>query len=53
MFAKSYVPTKVPELIKDWSEMLKKNDLPYIPENILEAEGYREPMMQSCQIFTD
>jgi len=31
--------------------MLKKNELPYIPENILECPGYKEQMAEACQIY--
>ena len=40
MFAKSYYPKMVPQIIKEWGDVLKQNDLLFIPENIFESKEF-------------
>jgi coatomer subunit beta' len=35
MFARAYCPSKLPEIIKVWNELLKVKDLPFQPEDLL------------------
>ena len=44
MFAKSYYPKMIPEIIKEWGDVLKHNDLLFIPENILESKEFKKPI---------
>ena len=37
MFAKSYYPKMIPSIIKQWGDILKQNELLFIPENIFES----------------
>jgi len=51
MFAKSYVPSMIPEIMKDWGDILKSNNLLFIPENISESPEYKEQMQQAQSIY--
>jgi coatomer subunit beta' len=51
MFAKSYIPTMIPIVMKEWSEVLKQNELPFIPENIFESSSHKEIMINATKIF--
>jgi hypothetical protein len=51
MFAKSYVPNLIPQIMQEWSDVLKQNDLPFIPENILESSSHKEIMLNATKIF--
>jgi coatomer subunit beta' len=44
MFARSYCPSLLPPIIKDWSDILKLNSLPFIPENIFESKDHKAIM---------
>jgi coatomer subunit beta' len=37
MFAKSYIPKLIPMIVKEWSEVLKANELKFIPEDMTES----------------
>uniref|UniRef100_A0A7S3IM43 Coatomer subunit beta n=1 Tax=Strombidium inclinatum TaxID=197538 RepID=A0A7S3IM43_9SPIT len=52
MFAKTYCPSLVSGLLKDWEEMLKQNDLQYVPEDINQAEGFQEIMQKSAEVYS-
>ena len=52
-FAKSYIPSMIPEVMKDWAEVLKQNELPFVPENIFESPSHKDAMMQSMQIYSE
>lgn len=51
MFAKSYYPKMVPEIIKEWGDVLKQNDLLFVPENIFESKEFKKPMMVAVNTF--
>lgn len=51
MFAKSYYPAMIPAIIKEWGDVLKSNDLLFIPENIFESKEFKTPMMASVNCF--
>jgi len=51
MFAKSYYPKMVPEIIKEWGDVLKQNDLLFIPENIFESKEFKKPMLAAVKTF--
>lgn len=34
MFARAYCPHLISKIMKDWSDILKQNSLPFIPEDI-------------------
>jgi hypothetical protein len=34
-FARSYVPSKLPSVLKQWEETLKQKKLPFTPEDVL------------------
>lgn len=51
MFARSYCPDELPPIIKDWSELLKQNSLPFIPENIFESVELKDTMQQAREIY--
>jgi len=38
MFARSYIPSMIPSIMNDWTELLKTNGLPFTPENIFESK---------------
>jgi coatomer subunit beta' len=40
MFARSYCPSLLTDIIKGWSDILKQNSLPFIPENIFESKDH-------------
>ena len=52
MFARSYIPTAVPQVMKDWEELLKANNLPFTPENIFESPSTKQSMTSATQVFT-
>lgn len=41
-FAKNYMPSMIPQIMKDWAEVLKQNELPFVPENIFESSATKE-----------
>ena len=41
MFARSYAPTFIAPIMKEWAEVLKQNGLPFIPENIFESKDHK------------
>jgi hypothetical protein len=51
MFAKSYIPSMIPEIMKDWGEILKQNNLLFIPENISESPEFKEQMQTASSIY--
>ena len=51
MFAKAYIPTMIPEIMKEWGDVLKQNSLLFVPENICESPDFKEQMKQSTNIF--
>ena len=51
MFAKSYIPKMIPEIIKEWGDILKANELLFIPENIFESNAFKGQMLESLGIF--
>ena len=53
MFAKSYIPTMIPQVMKEWADVLKQNELPFIPENIFESGSHKEIMMKASQIYSE
>jgi len=44
MFARAYAPSKVGLALKQWEDLLKQRELPYLPENILKLESHSEIM---------
>ena len=52
MFAKAHIPTMIPEIMKEWSDILKQNSLLFTPENICESPDFKDQMSKSAQIFT-
>jgi len=34
LFARNYIPNKLPQIMKEWEEVLKSNQLQFIPESI-------------------
>ena len=50
MFAKSYIPSMIPEIMKDWGDILKQNNLLFIPENISESPEFKEQMQTASVI---
>ena len=53
MFAKSYIPSMIPQVMKEWSEILKQNELPFIPENIFESSSHKDLMLNASKIYTE
>jgi coatomer subunit beta' len=53
MFAKSYIPSMIPQVMKEWAEILKQNELPFIPENIFESSSHKEIMLNASKIYTE
>ena len=51
MFAKSYIPSMIPEIMKDWGDILKQNNLLFIPENISESPEFKEQMQTASEIY--
>ena len=51
MFSKSYIPTMIPTVMKEWADVLKQNELPFIPENIFESSSHKEIMMKATKIY--
>lgn len=51
IFARSYCPDMVPSLIEKWSELLKQNSLPFIPENIFESKDTAAVMVKARDIY--
>lgn len=43
----------IPDIMKDWAEVLKQNELPFVPENIFESSGHKEIMLKSAEIFKE
>ena len=53
MFAKSYIPSAIPTIMQEWGNILKQNDLQFIPENIHEQPGFGPQMKQAVQIYEE
>lgn len=53
MFARSYCPDQLAPIMKDWSELLKQNSLPFIPENIIESAELKETVRQAREIYVN
>lgn len=51
MFAKSYYPSMIPEIIKEWGDVLKQNELLFIPENICESKEFKKPIAVSLDVY--
>lgn len=51
MFARSYCPTSVPLVMKEWTEMLKTTSLPFVPENVFEAQSSKVLISQAQEIY--
>lgn len=51
MFARSYCPAMLTEIIQGWSDILKQNSLPFIPENIFESKDHKTIMSKARDIF--
>ena len=47
MFAKSYIPTMIPQVMQEWADVLKQNELPFIPENIFESSSHKGIMLKA------
>ena len=50
MFAKSYCPSRIPQILPLWERALKQKGLPFAPENILETEELKAVMQQAFSI---
>jgi coatomer subunit beta' len=53
MFAKSYIPTMITSVMKEWADVLKQNELPFIPENIFESSSHKEIMMKATKTYEE
>lgn len=53
MFAKSYIPSSIPTIMQEWGNILKQNDLQFIPENIYEQPEFGPQMKQAMKIYDD
>ena len=53
MFAKSYIPHLIPEVMKEWSKMLEANSLQFVPENIFESANHKEQMVNSLTMYQE
>ena len=53
MFAKSYIPHLIPEVMKEWSKMLEANSLQFVPENIFESTNHKEQMVNSLTMYQE
>jgi hypothetical protein len=51
MFARSYIPTLIPSIMKDWSAVLQLNNLPFVPENIFESKETKMIMSKARDIY--
>jgi coatomer subunit beta' len=51
MFARSYCPDMLTTIMKDWSDILKQNSLPFIPENIFESRDQKAIMAKAREIY--
>lgn len=51
MFAKSYCPKMINEIIKDWGDVLKERGLLFIPENIFESKEFKKQMLVSLDLY--
>lgn len=47
MFAKSYIPAMIPQIMKEWGDVLKSNGLQFIPENISESPEFADQMREA------
>lgn len=50
MFARAYAPSKVELVMKQWEDLLKQNQLPFQPENILKSDSQKDYIEQSLQL---
>ena len=51
MFAKSYCPHMISDVLNEWSAVLKATKLPFTPENIVESPGFKEALSESNQLY--
>ena len=42
MFSKAYCPNMIPKIMNEWTDQLKSNKLPFVPENIMESEQFKD-----------
>ena len=52
-FAKNYIPSLIPSIMKDWAEVLKQNELPFVPENIFESSSHKEQMLLAANVYKE
>jgi hypothetical protein len=50
MFARAYCPSKLPEIIKTWNELLKAKDLPFQPEDLLTSATEGKIMEEALKL---
>ena len=53
MFARSYIPSSIPAIMKEWTEQLKSSGLPFVPENIFESRQHKVVMSQAREIYAN
>lgn len=53
MFAKSYIPAMIPQIMKEWGDVLKANGLQFIPENICESPEFADQMRAATKIYSE